>query len=43
MCNLYWTNKRAASFMLGLLFSPEDGTGMFLRDVGWISADYMAL
>jgi hypothetical protein len=26
-----------------LFFDPEDGGGMFLRNVGWLSADYTAL
>jgi hypothetical protein len=25
------------------LFGPEDGGDMFLRNVGWLSTDYMAL
>jgi hypothetical protein len=32
----------AASFMLGLLFSPEDG-GMSLRHVDSLLTDFMAL
>jgi hypothetical protein len=28
--------------MLGL-FYPEDGSDMFLRNVGWLSTDYTAL
>jgi hypothetical protein len=33
-CRLY------ASFLLDLLFDPEDGGDMFLRNVGRLSADY---
>jgi hypothetical protein len=29
--------------LFGLLFSPEDGGDMFLRNVWWLSTDYMAL
>jgi hypothetical protein len=32
-----------ARFVLGIFFDPEDGGDMFLRNVGWLSADYMAL
>jgi hypothetical protein len=28
--------------MLGILFDPEDGDDMFLRNAGLISTDYMA-
>jgi hypothetical protein len=34
-CCLLW-----ASFLLGLLFDPEDGDDMFLRNIGWLSTDY---
>jgi hypothetical protein len=30
-------------FMLGLIFNPEDGNDMFLRNVGCPSMDYTAL
>jgi hypothetical protein len=30
-------------FLLGLFFDSEDGGSMFLRNVGWISTDHMAL
>jgi hypothetical protein len=29
--------------LLGLFFDPEDGSGMFLQNVGELSTDYMAL
>jgi hypothetical protein len=29
-------------FLLGLFFDTEDGSGMFLRNVGLLSIDYMA-
>jgi hypothetical protein len=32
-----------AGFLLILLFDPKNGGGMFLRNVGWLSADYMAI
>jgi hypothetical protein len=32
-----------AGFLLGLLFDPEDGSDMFLRNVDRISPDYMTL
>jgi hypothetical protein len=36
--------KQAAKrFLLGFLFSPVNGGDMFLQNVGWLSADYMAL
>jgi hypothetical protein len=33
----------AAGFSLALFFYPEDGGEMFLRNVRWLSTDYMAL
>jgi hypothetical protein len=40
-------NLKLVSFMLvlllGLLFNPEDGGDMFLRNFGWLSTDYTAL
>jgi hypothetical protein len=30
-------------FLLGVLFDPEDGGGIFLRNVGSLSPDYKAL
>jgi hypothetical protein len=27
----------------GLFFDPEDGSDMFIRNVGWLSTDYTAL
>jgi hypothetical protein len=32
-----------AGFLLSLLFEPEDHGDMFLRNVGWLSAEYTAL
>jgi hypothetical protein len=32
-----------AGFLLGLFFDTEDGGDMFLRNVGWLPADYMVL
>jgi hypothetical protein len=32
-----------AGFLLSLFFSPEDGSDMLLRNVGWLSTDYTAL
>jgi hypothetical protein len=32
-----------AGFLLGLFFDPDDGSDMFLRNVGWLSTDYAAL
>jgi hypothetical protein len=32
-----------AGFMLGVLFDPEDGGDIFLRNVGRLSTDYTAL
>jgi hypothetical protein len=37
------SNRFHADFLLGLLFEPEDEGDMFLRNVGWLSTDYMAL
>jgi hypothetical protein len=31
-----------AGFLLGLLFDSEDGNDMFLRNVGWLSTDYIS-
>jgi hypothetical protein len=32
-----------AGFLLALFFNPEDGSYIFLRNVGYLSTDYMAL
>jgi hypothetical protein len=32
-----------AGILLGLFFNPEDGSDMFLRNVGWLSTDYTSL
>jgi hypothetical protein len=32
-----------ADFLLGLLFDPEDGDAIFLRNVGLVSLDYKAI
>jgi hypothetical protein len=32
-----------ADFLLDLFFGLEGGGGMFLRNIGWLSADYKAL
>jgi hypothetical protein len=32
-----------AGFLLGLLFNPEDGGDILLRNFGWLSKDYTAL
>jgi hypothetical protein len=29
--------------VLGLFFDPECGSDMFLRNIDWLSTDYMAL
>jgi hypothetical protein len=32
-----------AGFLLGLFFDLEDGGDMSIRNVGWLSVEYMAL
>jgi hypothetical protein len=32
-----------AGFLLGLFFDPENVSYMLLRNVGWLSTDYIAL
>jgi hypothetical protein len=32
-----------ADFLFGLFIDPEDGDGMFLRNVGWLSTEHMVL
>jgi hypothetical protein len=32
-----------AGFLLGPFFEPEDGSGIFLRNIDCFSTDYMAL
>jgi hypothetical protein len=38
------SNKKAASRrnqrVLGLLFDPDDGGGMYLRNISWLSRNY---
>jgi hypothetical protein len=37
ICLLYWGHKSCllhAGFFLGLLFNPEDGDDIFLRNIG---------
>jgi hypothetical protein len=34
---------QVADFLIGFSFDHEDGEVMFLRNVGWVSMDYMAL
>jgi hypothetical protein len=29
--------------LFDLFFDPEDGCGMFLQNIDWLSLDYMAL
>jgi hypothetical protein len=31
-----------SGFLIGLFFDPEDGDDMFLRNIDWLSTDYMA-
>jgi hypothetical protein len=31
------------SYLLGLFFDPEDGVGMLLRNVVWLSSEYTTL
>jgi hypothetical protein len=49
-CSPFDVNRRfgfasyfEAGFLLLLFFDPKDGVDMFLRKVGWFSADCMAL
>jgi hypothetical protein len=37
------SSNKPAYFILGSLFNPEDGGGMFLPNVTLVSLDYMAL
>jgi hypothetical protein len=38
MCHLL-----SAGFFFGFFIDPEDGSDMFLRNVGWLPAEYKAL
>jgi hypothetical protein len=44
-CYLYRQGRRIiqAGFLLGFVFDHEDGSDIFLRNVGWLSTDYTAL
>jgi hypothetical protein len=45
-CNFYFRSAcylPDAGFLLGVIFDPEDGGDIFLRNIGWLSTDYMAL
>jgi hypothetical protein len=39
----FWGLLSSGRFLLRLLFNPEDGGDTFLRNVGQLSSDYMAL
>jgi hypothetical protein len=42
-CVLIYFRLFNAGFLLGLLFNPEGGSNMFLRNVGLLSMNHMAL
>jgi hypothetical protein len=44
--SIFWveeTRRRESSVLFQLFLDPEDGGDMFLRNVSWLSMDYMAL
>jgi hypothetical protein len=38
-----WWQAKLCLLLLDLFFDPKDGRDMFLRKVGWLATDYMAL
>jgi hypothetical protein len=40
---LFAATRFQASFFLGLYFDTEDGDDMFLRNIRWLSTDYIVL
>jgi hypothetical protein len=41
--NMKQAANKACWFLLGLLFSPEDGGDIFLKNISQLSTDYTAL